>query len=396
MNRLMLIGFMLCVFTLKSKAQNLVPNPSFETYTMCPNNTGQINNAVPWIASISSPDYFNACSSGSNVSVPKNFSDMNYQTSRTGNAYAGFEPFAIIGNNSRENLSVQLISNLINNSYYLAKFYVANAQLYPSVHNNIALNFSNILTTTVSASNTVNLPMHIYKFGNPIIADTLNWVEIMGIYKANGTEQYITIGNFKDDGNTTFDLTRFGSSPPFAAYYMIEDVSVEPICTPFWSYRDTTVAIGDSVLIGPAITGLNINWYDATGTFITNAPGIYVKPNSPTFYTATEDFCGSIITYTINVGVSPTGFVSSSEVENSLKISPNPVNTILQIVFKSNEMLKQVQHDGSVKITDVSGREVLQTEFKEELDISQFDKGIYFISIQRGNKTLGVKKIIKE
>jgi hypothetical protein len=172
--------------------------------------------------------------------------------------------------------------------------------------------------------------MHIYKFGNPVIKDTLKWIEISGIYKANGSEQFIIIGNFKDSLNTKVDTIN-PSGFALATYYMIDDVSVEPICTPFWSYRDTAVAIGDSVLIGPAITGLNINWYDASGTFITNAPGIYVKPNSPTFYTATEDFCGSIVTHTIHVGASPLSVKAITSNQRDFTIAPNPTDGVLRI-----------------------------------------------------------------
>jgi hypothetical protein len=171
---------------------------------------------------------------------------------------------------------------------------------------------------------------------------------------------------------------------------MIDDVSVEPICTPFWSYRDTAVAIGDSVLIGPAITGLNINWYDASGTFITNAPGIYVKPNSPTFYTATEDFCGSTVSHTIHVGASPLGLVSSSEVENNLKISPNPTDGVLRISTSLDVT------DLSIKITDVLGKEALVSDYKEQIDISFLENGIYFLSMYKNNQLLITKKVVKQ
>ena len=266
-------------------------------------------------------------------------------------------------------------------------------QCGPSAHNNIALNFSSALTTTVSAGNTVNLPMHIYKFGNPIIADTLNWVEIMGIYKANGTEQYITIGNFKDDASTNIDFTRFGISPPFSAYYMIDDVSLEPICTPFWSYRDTTLSIGqDSVLIGPAITGLNINWYDATSTFITNAPGIYVKPAQTTTYTAVEDFCGTTYTNTIVVTVQPTGVNEFGMTNAELRIFPNPTTGKLKFVNNNLIDTEQLQ----IKICDLLGREIKQMEYKEEIDISNLENGVYFLSFYKNSQLLIIKKVIKQ
>lgn len=372
-------------------SQNLVPNPSFETYTLCPNNTGQINNAIGWIAAISSPDYFNSCATNTNVSVPKNFFSSNYQQARNGNAYGGIGTYASNNPNFRENLSVQLMSNLINNSYYLVKFYVANVQLYPSAHNNIALNFSSVLTTTVSFGGVVNLPMHVYKFGNPIIADTLNWVEVMGIYKANGTEQYITIGNFKDDASANINYTKFGNTPPFASYYMIDDVSVEPICTPFWSYRDTTVAIGDSVLIGPAITGLNINWYDATSTLIANAPGIYVKPAQTTTYTAVEDFCGSTYTNTIVVTVTPTAVKEYEKDALKVELYPNPSREVLTVSSRFGFE--------KIELLSVTGQLLLQESVKDkihQLQLQNFADGIYFVKVRYPNGMSVTKKVVKQ
>lgn len=371
-------------------SQNLVPNPSFETYTLCPNNTGQISNATGWIAAISSPDYFNSCATNTNVSVPKIFFLGNYQQAKNGNAYAGITTLGSFGNNIRENLSIQLMSNLINNSYYLVKLYAVNMQCYKIANNNIALNFSSILTTTVSFGGVVNLPMHVYKFGNPVIKDTLNWTEIMGIYKANGTEQYITIGNFKDDMNTKIDTTNYGSFG-YAAYYLIDDVSVEPICTPFWSYRDTTVAIGDSVLIGPAITGLNINWYDATSTLITNAPGIYVKPAQTTTYTAVEDFCGNTYTNTIVVTVTPTAV---KEYENNvlqISLRPNPANGLVSITSK-NDFEK-------IELLSITGQLLLQESVNDkihQLQLQNFADGIYFVKVCYPNGMSLTKKVIKQ
>lgn len=389
-----LIILNICFFlSFVAKSQNLVPNSSFEIYTTCPTNFSQLNNAIPWISTISTPDYFNACSTSTDVAVPKNFFGTNYQQPKSGNAYAGIITLGPIGSNTRENLSVQLTTLLINGNNYLIKFYVVNMQSYDVANNNIALNFSTNLTYTVASGSSVNLPMHIYKFGNPVIKDTLNWTEIMGIYKANGTEQYITIGNFKDDTNTKIDTTNYGMIG-YAGYYMVDDVSVEQICTPFWSYRDTTVTIGDSVLIGPAITGLNINWYDATGTFITNAPGIYVKPNSPTFYTASEDFCNGITSHTINVMVTPTSVKEYDKLQNSIKIFPNPSNGNFNLQFDD---LKS--GDIEINISDIAGKIIHKNKLqlasnKINLDVN-LENGAYFMEIKnsKSNATV-VKKII--
>jgi len=315
----------------------------------------------------------------------------NYQQAKNGNAYAGIGTYVSNNPNFRENLSVQLISSLINTNYYFVKFYVANVQLYPSAHNNIALNFSSVLITTVSFGGVVNLPMHVYKFGNPIIADTLNWTEIMGIYKANGTEQYITIGNFEDDASTNINYTKFGNTPPYAAYYMIDDVSVEPICTPFWSYRDTIVAIGDSVLIGPAITGLNINWYDATSTLITNAPGIYVKPAQTTTYTAIEDFCGNTYTNTIVVTVTPTAVKEYEKDILKVELYPNPTSDIVTITSKYDFE--------KIELLSLTGQVLLQESVNaktHQLQLQNLAEGIYFVKVSYSNGMSVTKKVIKQ
>src|SRR5687768_6067831 len=66
---------------------NLVQNPSFETYSSCPNNVAQVNYATGWNIYENTPDYFNFCGS-SGFSIPLNA--FGYQYPANGNAYAGF------------------------------------------------------------------------------------------------------------------------------------------------------------------------------------------------------------------------------------------------------------------------------------------------------------------
>src|SRR5205085_585438 len=69
-------------------AQNLVPNPGFENYITCPVNYGELFKCQDWSTFGNSPDYFNACSPDTIVSVPKN--NFGYQLASSGNAYCGF------------------------------------------------------------------------------------------------------------------------------------------------------------------------------------------------------------------------------------------------------------------------------------------------------------------
>lgn len=76
-----------------------MPNYSFETYTLCPNNNSQIESSFPWTAATlnSSTDYYNSCSSGSGTGVPQNI-NSSFQYARSGNAYAGLILFHVTGN----------------------------------------------------------------------------------------------------------------------------------------------------------------------------------------------------------------------------------------------------------------------------------------------------------
>ena len=363
---------------------------------MCPNAGSQIYYTGNWFGpSSNSTDYFNKCSSVSMLSPPT--CGSGYQDTKSGNGMAGIWVHGGNGN-YREYLMSNLIGPLQINKCYHVSFYcnLANNSKLSIKSLGIAVTTNSYITAGSSSNNVINVPNPIYKYDKRFLTDTLNWIKVEGVYSANGTEQYIIIGNFNDDASTDTLGTNHGNY--YYSYYLVEDVNIEVINSPFWSYRDTTVAIGDSVLIGPYITGLNINWYDATGTFITNAPGIYVKPNAPTFYTATEDFCGSTITYTINVGVSPVGVKELGMKNADLSIFPNPATNVLNINLKSNEILNPPaggQHDGLIKITDVLGKEILVSDYKEQLDISVLEKGIYFLSLYQNNQLLVTKKVVK-
>src|SRR5258707_902616 len=54
-------------------SQNLVSNPSFEEYSVCPDLWNQTSRATGWSSFRSSTDYFNTCDGSNVVGVPENF-----------------------------------------------------------------------------------------------------------------------------------------------------------------------------------------------------------------------------------------------------------------------------------------------------------------------------------
>jgi gliding motility-associated-like protein len=214
--------FLLFVFGLTGEAQNLVPNPSFEKYSNCPNAGGEIYFAIPWVdPSSGSSDYYNACSSNFQSSVPTNLSGHRWP--RTGKAYAGIATYASTIPQAREYIQVKLNDTLVTGKLYCVGFYVSFSEVAEFASNGFSAYFS-LSPISCSACLLPYIPQINY-LGSPI-TDTAKWTLISGTFIANGGEQYITIGNFNSDANTISSLVNPSGSGGPAAYYYIDDVYV--------------------------------------------------------------------------------------------------------------------------------------------------------------------------
>ena len=208
-------------FTGIISSQNLIPNGDFEEYIGCPTNIGQIDSASYWFQPTSgTSDYYNKCASPDYVGVP--FHSTGYQPAHSGDGYGGFGLVSNISN-YREYIEIQLKESLIPNTNYHLEFYINLINNYRYTCDAIGAYFSNSIVTASSSGVLLVTPQVINPIGN--YPDTLNWMLISGTYKAKGGENYLTIGNFKDDMNSSviiFDST----SNIEAAYVLIDDVSL--------------------------------------------------------------------------------------------------------------------------------------------------------------------------
>jgi hypothetical protein len=372
-------------------AQNLVYNPSFEDHSNCPDGGG-----VLWYAiGCSSPpqnsgEYFNSCSTAPYYSVPNQ--NCNYQKAHSGAAFVG----CVLNHNYyHEYLQMQLTEPLTNNRTYYVEFWTNRSSEFCGFKyaiNCIALSFQDTFTDTTMGSMGSSLlayTPHIMKFTNPIITDTLDWVRINGVYKANGTENFIVLGNFFDIPIT--ELIDVGNGRFDGAAYFFDDVSVEEINVPFWSYHDTLVNYGDSVLIGPALTGLDIDWYTENMEFISNGPGIYVSPATSRNYIAKETFNGVETEH--NVFVTVIGGVGLAEnALQKIEVYPNPSKGDFSISGIKSESPLQLE------VRDAHGKLVFENQnlSKEMNSFSlNVEDGIYFVNVTdlETNQTL-VKKLV--
>ena len=217
--------FWLCISFVPIHAQNFVPNPSFEIYSICPTNVGMIcqDVAPPWnCATTGSCDYFHTCADpASGIDIPAN--GFGSQSPLTGNAYAGL---LYKGQNAtREYLQVHLAEPLIADQWYVVSYYVSLAENYCPTFR-FGVYFSNTLTFVNTTSLLVLDPQVEWMFG--YITNTVEWTLISGCFQAEGDEEYMILGNFYDNNES------FGPSgcETGSAYYYVDDVSLMEVDPP--------------------------------------------------------------------------------------------------------------------------------------------------------------------
>ncbi len=207
------------LFKCSYSQQNLVMNPSFETYTACPNGGfgNDVIKATGWDTCRSTPDYFNVCSSFSQLQAPVNY--FGHQKPAQGNAYCGFYTYDSSTPNYREIIIGTLTSQLSVAQKYYISFKVNRADsnfIVGYSTNKMGVKFTKVKQGYVPINNTA----HYYS--NALITDTVNWTKISGAFVADSAYKYIMIGNFFDAANTT--VFNHGNGP--ISYYYIDEVCV--------------------------------------------------------------------------------------------------------------------------------------------------------------------------
>ncbi len=223
---------------------NLVINPSFETYTACPNGTAELYRATGWDAFNSTPDYFNPCASNVTAQTPSN--GFGYQNPANGNSYGGLISYVSSGF-VREIMGGQLSSPLIISQKYFVSFMVVRGNTDNFFVGKSSNKMGAKLTTVKLYSVNINNTAHY--FDNNIITDTLNWTRIKGSFIADSAYQYLMLGNFFDDVNTSISNQSSGTF----AYYYIDDVclSTDSTLTANYSTKINTISIENRLNIFP-------------------------------------------------------------------------------------------------------------------------------------------------
>jgi len=217
--------------------QNLVPNPSFESYTACPSGLSQIEKCVGWYSASGTPDYFNACGTGS-FSVPGNY--VGNQIPAMGNAYAGIIAMFPPNSTVREYLYTKLTDTLtVGVRYYLSMkvsmaedwgywtddpisptFTTYCARYMPS--NNLGMKFTKAADVNGNNGMTALMNNSSHMHSQAIISDTTNWTTISGSFVADSAYTRLAIGNFYTNAATD----TLGRPYVTESYYFVDDIVV--------------------------------------------------------------------------------------------------------------------------------------------------------------------------
>ena len=194
-------------FLFQISAQNLVPNPSFEEFSQCPDQLNQVPYATGWSSFGSTPDYYNACNYSSLFNsevyaVPDNY--YGFQYAAEGSAYCGLISWQGDGSNIREMIGAELITPLDSGITYFVslKFnfpYREGNPCWNTAIKNLGVRFTNFQYSE-NSPHPVDDSCHVCS--NQLIMDTLNWIEVSGTFIPDQQYNYIVIGNFYSDATT--------------------------------------------------------------------------------------------------------------------------------------------------------------------------------------------------
>jgi len=387
------LSCLLLSYAIVANAQlNLVLDPSFEDTSFNVNGMGNTS-LRNWKSLDSSRlialyfGYFNYFNPDPDYTLPNN--QWTYQDSRTGNGVIVFNILWYTSNWYKRSIArTKLKSKLLAGKTYCAKMYVNPCDKYYNYFADaFQMYFDNGMLDTIVAIDSVGP----YTFVNPqvsnpvgnIINDTLNWTVISGTFVANGTEEFLTIGNFKSDAASTKVFNPASYVPPdtiYASAMLVDDVFVIPLDAANWLH-DTTCILGDSVYVGlPEYEYPDGMWYDINMNFIKKASGFKVKPTQwATKYIMQIDLCGTIRSDTLTVWAAPDE-VSDVNAKRDIEVFPNPAKNVIEIkcmmTTAGSTKVEMYNAVGElVKSIPLSSRRI-------KIDVSDLPKGVYFLKCE--------------
>lgn len=162
----------------------------------------------------------------------------------------------------------------------------------------------------------------------------------------------------------------------------------------FIDYTDTSIVMRGSTVF-PELANVTTGnryfaiatYYPPSGITVSDVTEIATIPNIIT--DLTNDVTYSFIDIKeVTINLESVGISESVDNSHSLNIFPNPSSGIFKIESANIK-------NASIKVFNILGEEVLQQQNHNEINLSSFSKGIYFVSFFDGQTVLTRKILIK-
>ena len=212
---------------------NLILNPSFESMNGKLKKLKQINVASEWDSPTALKADLYSMEKDLPVSAPSNQRGKEFP--KDGDNYAGILAYSYNNKEPRTYIQTQLLSPMSKGIEYCIKFNVSLSDLSKYAINNLGMYLGKEPLFLESKGDLIfqkeaefsNVATNVE---NKVYNARYNWETVCTMYKSNGKEQYITIGNFFNNKDVKVEklakLDGFAGSQMPSAYYYIDQVEV--------------------------------------------------------------------------------------------------------------------------------------------------------------------------
>jgi len=275
--------------SLSITGQNLVVNPSFETYSSCPDQLDGVALLPAWTPAteFGHPDFYSECALyDDGVQVPENW--IGNQYALNGESYLGLLAYTASGD-IRDYAQNKLSEPLEAGRCYEFSMNVSLMERSECALKNIGVFFSNEHVEGPGFG-FLDMEADIVNHTGRFLDNQNGWTTIRGYYQANGGEEYLIIGNFTPLAEIDCLEVMNDFQGEFLSYYIIDDVNLSRI-GPF----ELNFKLGDDELYcGLDEVQLTSNYVDYNAEYLWSTGGIEPQETiteSGTYWVEIDNSC---------------------------------------------------------------------------------------------------------
>jgi outer membrane protein OmpA-like peptidoglycan-associated protein len=217
-------------FAAFAQKENKILNPGFEEKEKAPKALGEFETVINWLTpkDCNPADIFIRKTKKPEIGIPEN--NYGSQEALEGDSYAGIIAYVERGDfTERTYLTTKFEKALLAGKPYCVKFNVSLADLSKFACNNLGVYVSSTAPKLKDIQEGKIKPQ-ILQPSNAVLKDMEEWKTICAEFIADGTEKFITIGNFTPQAEVTVEKMKrpreFTQPQTRYAYYYIDDISV--------------------------------------------------------------------------------------------------------------------------------------------------------------------------